>query len=178
MPEVAIYIHVAQIGYFSSNEENINKAQKEIKRILGKRNSIVSLNPVELANPYVCANLIAQEIVDVIENRMPHRSTIKRLIKKSMSSGAYGMKVKVSGRINGVEIARSESYADGSVPLSTLRADIDYSFKTAKTSYGIIGIKVWVNRGLYLGKKFMPLPPAPNKMSKNRDSNKYIASTY
>ncbi|GCE63971.1 30S ribosomal protein S3 [Candidatus Mycoplasma haematohominis] len=177
---IVIYLHVSQIGLLYSGEKEIQMVHRGLKKILGK-NINIKLEPRELANPSVSAELIGQEIVDVIQNRLPHRSSVKRLMKKSMLAGAQGIKVKISGRINGVEIARSESYADGSVPLSTFRADIDYSFQTAKTSYGIIGVKVWVNRGLYFGKRFMPLPSAPSKgnwkSDKSKD-NKYIAATY
>lgn len=169
--EMVVYIHVSQIGLFMSNERELSDLHRGIKRILG-RSVKVTLEPVELANPAVCANLLAEEIVDVLEGRMPHRIAVKRLMKRAILNGASGIKVKISGRINGVEIARSEGYAEGSVPLSTFRADIDYSYKTAKTSYGIIGVKVWVNRGLYFGKKFMPLPAAAGKSSWKNDKNK------
>lgn len=161
--EMVIYVHVSQIGLFLSNERELSDLHREIRRILG-RDMRVTLEPMELANPAVCANLLAEEIVDVIRGRLPHRTAVKRLMKRAILNGALGIKVKISGRINGVEIARSEGYAEGSVPLSTFRADIDYSYQTAKTSYGIIGVKVWVNRGLYFGKKFMPLPAGPGKI--------------
>lgn len=175
---VKIVIHMSQIGLFISNEKAISAVNKDLRKILGKRVDI-QLDPKELENPSVSAEIIGQEIVDTIQSRNPHRFVVKKVMKRAMMSGAQGIKVKISGRINGVEIARNETYTDGSVPLSTLRADIDYSFQIAKTTYGILGIKVWVNRGLFFGKHFMGLPPKNSGWKTNKEKdNKYISTTY
>lgn len=175
---VNIYLYLSQIGLFVSSEKDLSVINRGLKKILG-RNTNINLEPREIDNPFVFAEILGQEIVDAIQSRSPHRIVVKRLMKKAMFAGAQGIKVKISGRINGVEIARSESYSDGSVPLSTLRADIDYSFQTAKTAYGILGVKVWINRGLYFGKHFIPVSASKN-ISKGGQSkeNRYISTTY
>ncbi|OAL10369.1 30S ribosomal protein S3 [Candidatus Mycoplasma haematobovis] len=175
---VTIYLHLAQPALILTNDKELSTLNRELKRILGK-NITIKLEIKELKNSAVSAEIIGAEIVDAIQNRIPHRITIRRIIKRAMSAGAQGVKVKLSGRINGVEIARSEVCADGSIPLSTLRADIDYSFQVAKRDYGVLGVKVWVNRGLYFGRHFVPLPPEPRawKQKESKD-NRYISTTY
>ncbi|CBY93464.1 ribosomal protein S3 [Mycoplasma haemofelis str. Langford 1] len=175
---VFIYLHLAQPGLILSNDKELSLINKDLRIILGKSVE-VKMDIKELKNPAVSAEIIGQEVVDAIENRVPHRLVIKRLMKRAMMAGALGVKVKLSGRINGVEIARNEAYSDGSIPLSTLRADIDYSFQIAKRDYGVLGVKVWVNRGLYFGRYFMPLPSAAKAKSKgDSKDNKYISATY
>lgn len=164
------YVYAVQIGILLGKERNINHIERDLKRIVGKKTDVkINIKPVN--NPSVSAKLIAREIADAIQNRVSFRSAQKMGIKKALAGGAKGIKTKVSGRLGGAEIARDEGYSEGIVPLSTLRADIDYAFEIAKTTYGVIGVKVWINRGLYFGKGFMPPPPAVARSEGFRDRN-------
>ena len=107
----------------------------------------VRVNLVEIRKPEIDATLVAEDIARQLERRASFRRTMKRSIQSAMRLGAKGVRVMVAGRLGGAEIARSEQYAEGSVPLHTLRADIDYGVASAKTTYGIIGIKVWIYKG-------------------------------
>lgn len=107
-----------------------------------------TINVKEVKQPELEASLVAENIAMQIERRVSYRRAAKMAVQRAMENGAKGVKIKVSGRLNGVEIARSEQYSEGQVPLHTFRADIDYATATAVTTYGAIGIKVWVNRGL------------------------------
>ncbi len=118
-----------------------------------KTKTTVNLNVKEVKNPNLSAELVAQAVVTDLEKRMPFRRSMKQAVQRIMKAGANGAKVKVSGRLNGAEIARTEKAADGNLPLHTLRADIDYSFKPANTIFGVIGVKVWIYRGDIFDKK-------------------------
>jgi small subunit ribosomal protein S3 len=106
----------------------------------------VDVKITEIDKPDINASLVAQSIAKQIENRANFKKAIKRSIQSAMKQPIYGIKVQCSGRLSGVEIARSESYKEGSIPLHTLRSDIDYAIANAHTTYGIIGIKVWINK--------------------------------
>ena len=106
----------------------------------------VSLNVVEVKNPDLCARLLGKYIASQVQNRMPYKRVVRMCMQRCMKAGARGVKIKVSGRLNGVDIARSETFTEGSVPLHTLRAKIDYAFEICQTLYGVIGVKVWVFR--------------------------------
>lgn len=135
------YVYAVQIGLLMGKERNLSQIERDLKRIVGRRTNVkVTIKPV--GNPAVAARLIAREIADAIQNRVSFRSAQKMGIKKALLGGAKGIKTKVSGRLGGAEIARDEGYSEGIVPLSTLRADIDYAFEIAKTTYGVIGVKV------------------------------------
>ncbi|WP_391592144.1 SSU ribosomal protein S3p (S3e) [[Mycoplasma] cavipharyngis] len=151
------YVYAVQIGVLLGRAKNLDGIERDLKRIVGRK-TIVKVIVKPVPNPAVSAQLIAREIADAIQNRISFRSAQKSGIKKAMNGGAKGIKTRVSGRLGGAEIARDEGYSEGIVPLSTLRADIDYAFEIAKTTYGVIGVKVWINRGLYFGKGFMPQP--------------------
>lgn len=153
-------VYVAQPGIILGKEGKIDKIEKDLNYIVGRKTKVKVIIK-QSAAPQKSARLIAREIADGIENRMSFRRVQKMAIKKALMGGALGIKTKVSGRLGGAEIARDEGYSEGVVPLSTLRADIDYALELAKTTYGIIGVKVWINRGLYFGKGFMPTPEAP-----------------
>lgn len=112
-----------------------------------------TLNVKELKKPELEAALVAENIAHQIERRVSYRRAAKMAVKKTMEAGAKGIKIRVSGRLNGVEIARSEFYSDGQIPLHTFRADIDYAVAKARTTYGVIGVKVWVNRGMVFNNK-------------------------
>lgn len=118
-----------------------------------KTKPTVNLNVKEVKNPNLSAELVAQAVVADLEKRMPFRRSIKQAVQRIMKAGAKGAKVKVSGRLNGVEIARTEKAVDGNLPLHTLRADIDYSLRPANTIFGVIGVKVWIYKGDVFSKK-------------------------
>lgn len=123
-------------------------AIEEIKAKLNKKvGKEVSLNIVEIKDVDMAAQLVAENIAIQLEKRISFRKAMKQAMQKTMKAGALGIKTAVSGRLGGAEIARTESYSDGTIPLQTLRADIDYGFAEAKTTYGIIGVKVWIYKG-------------------------------
>jgi len=116
--------------------------------LLKKFNENIEVNIHEVADPDLSAALIAEVVVQQIEKRVAYRRAVKMGIKKAMEAGAKGVKIQASGRLNGVEISRSEIYKEGNIPLHTLRADIDYVQVPANTTYGVIGVKCWIYRGL------------------------------
>ena len=125
---------------------------EKLRSTIGKMtSSTVSLNIVEIRKPEVDARLVAQGIADQLERRIAFRRALKRAVQSAMRLGAEGIRVNCGGRLGGAEIARSESYREGRVPLHTLRANIDYAEATAHTSYGVCGVKVWVFKGEILG---------------------------
>ena len=147
---IAITIHTARPGVL------IGKAGAEIEVMKKKLAKItngkqVAVNIVEVKKPDCDSQLVAESIAAQLENRASFRRCMKQAISRSMRAGAKGIKVMVSGRLDGAEIARSEQYHDGSIPLQTLRADIDYGFAEAHTTFGCIGIKVWIYKGEVLG---------------------------
>lgn len=129
-------------------------AIEEIKAKLSKKvGKEVSLNIVEVKDVDLAAQLVAENIAMQLEKRISFRKAMKQAIQKTMKAGALGIKTAVSGRLGGAEIARTEHYNEGTIPLQTLRADIDYGFAEAKTTYGIIGVKVWIYKGEVLPAK-------------------------
>lgn len=140
-----VFIHSARPGVIIGKKgAEIETLRKEIQTRSG---ADVSLNIVEVRKPDLDANLIAQGVADQLERRIAYRRAMKRGMQNAMTNGALGIKMQVSGRLNGGEIARREWYKEGSVPMHKLRAEIDYGFAEAKTTYGIIGIQVWVHLG-------------------------------
>ena len=130
--------------------EEIEKIKKELSKLTGEE---IYLSIVEIKQPDLNAALVAENIAMQIQNRASFRVAQKKAIRNTMKAGAKGIKTQVSGRLNGAEIARSEGYAEGTVPLHTLRADIDYAHKEADTIYGKIGVKVWIYKGEILPAK-------------------------
>ena len=129
-------------------------AIEEIKAKLNKKvGKEVSLNIVEIKDVDMAAQLVAENIAIQLEKRISFRKAMKQAMQKTMKAGALGIKTAVSGRLGGAEIARTETYHEGTIPLQTLRADIDYGFAEAKTTYGIIGVKVWIYKGEVLPAK-------------------------
>ena len=122
----------------------IEKLKGEVEKMLGKP---VSINIVEIKQPDLDATLVAENIAGQLERRVSYRRAVKQANGRTMRLGAKGIKVQVSGRLGGAEIARSESYHEGTIPLQTIRADIDYGFVEAATTYGRIGVKVWIYKG-------------------------------
>ena len=148
---VNISIHTAKpgmvIGKGGSEVENL---RKELNKLTGKR---VHINIVEIKKPDLDAKLVGEGIARQLENRVAFRRAQKQAIQRAMRAGGKGIKTQVSGRLNGADIARSEGYSEGTVPLHTLRADIDYAWEEADTTYGKLGVKVWIYRGEILPTK-------------------------
>ena len=132
----------------------IETLKKEVSDFAGIEN--VSLNILEVKNPECDAQLVAENIAQQIEKRVSFRRAMKQALAHAMKDGAKGIKTTVAGRLGGADIARSEGYHEGSIPLQTLRANIDYGFTEAATQYGRIGVKVWIYKGQVLGKGFAP----------------------
>ena len=142
--KIFVYIHCVKIGVvLGKNREEIYSIINELKKLVGCE---VLLNVVEVKNPDLNARLIGKYIASQIQNRMPYKRVIRLCMQRCMKAGAKGIKVKVSGRLNGVDIARSETFTGESVPLHTLRAKIDYAYEISQTLYGVIGVKVWIFR--------------------------------
>ena len=149
---VRVYIHCAKPGMvIGRSGDNIEKLKKEVEAIVGKDangNVIpVSVNVVEVRNPELNAQLVAENIAAQLEGRVAFRRAMKMAIRNTMRLGARGIKITCGGRLGGAEIARSEHYHEGTIPLQTIRADIDYGFWEANTTYGKIGVKVWIYNG-------------------------------
>jgi small subunit ribosomal protein S3 len=140
-----VTIHTARPGVVIGKKgEDIEKLRKEVSDAMGVPTHI---NVAEVRKPELDAQLVSESITQQLERRIMFRRAMKRAVGNAMRLGALGIKVNVAGRLNGAEIARTEWYREGRVPLHTLRADIDYGFAEAKTTYGIIGVKVWIYKG-------------------------------
>ncbi len=146
--KVNITIQTARPGIVIGKKgEDIEKLRLETANLLGMTVADVRLNISEIRKPELDAQLVADSIAQQIEKRVMFRRAMKRAVMSTMRSGALGVKVRVSGRLNGAEIARTEWYREGRIPLHTFRADIDYGLSQAKTTYGVIGVKVWIFKG-------------------------------
>ncbi len=152
---IELFIYSSQPGFlFGKEGANLEKIKKEISLIVGRKIK-VNTKIITIENPQLSARLVAREIADAIEKKVSFRNAQKMSIKKVLASGGLGVKTKVSGRLGGVEMARVEGYSEGVIPLSTIRADIDYALEEAHTTYGLIGVKVWINRGEIFGNKLI-----------------------
>jgi small subunit ribosomal protein S3 len=146
--KVNITIHTARPGIVIGKKgEDIEKLRAEVSKMIGMHINDVRININEVRKPELDATLVAEGIAQQLERRVMFRRAMKRAVTNTMRVGAEGIKVKVGGRLNGAEIARSEWYREGRVPLHTLRADIDYGTAEAHTTYGVIGVKVWIFKG-------------------------------
>jgi small subunit ribosomal protein S3 len=162
-----ITIHTARPGIVIGKKgEDIEKLRAAICKMLKLPLQDVRLNIAEIRKPELDAQLVAEGIAQQLERRTMFRRAMKRAVTNTMRLGAQGIKVKVGGRLNGAEIARSEWYREGRVPLHTFRADIDYGFSEAKTTYGIIGVKVWIFRGEIIGKQQEVVTPAAEQATR------------
>ena len=142
---VTIDIHTARPGIvIGKSGSEVDALRKEIHAMTKKN---VQVNIIEVKRPELDALLVAQSIAEQLENRVSFRRAMKRALTSAMRSGAAGMRVRCGGRLGGAEMARNEHYSEGRVPLHTLRADIDYGFREARTTFGRIGVKVWINKG-------------------------------
>ncbi|MBR6003383.1 MAG: 30S ribosomal protein S3 [Lachnospiraceae bacterium] len=154
--KVVVTLHTARPGVIIGKKGNeIEKLRTDLMGFVG---SDVVLNLVEVRKPEVDAKLVAESIASQIEKRVGFRRAVKRAMQSTLRAGGLGIRVNCSGRLGGAEIARMEWYRDGAVPLQTLRADIDYGFATAYTTYGTVGIKVWIYRGETFNTKNVFLP--------------------
>jgi small subunit ribosomal protein S3 len=142
---ITIDIHTARPGIvIGKSGSEVDALRKELFRMTKKN---VQVNIIEVKRPELDAQLVAQSIAEQLENRVSFRRAMKRALTGAMRSGAVGMRVRCGGRLGGAEMSRSEHYSEGKVPLHTLRADIDYGFREARTTFGRIGVKVWINKG-------------------------------
>ena len=159
---ITITIHTARPGIIiGKGGQEVETLKEEIKKITKKD---IQINIFEIKRPELEATLVAENISRQIEGRVSYKRAIKMAIASTMRMGAEGIKVLISGRLNGAEMARSEMYKDGRTPLHTFRADIDYSISEASTTYGKIGVKVWICRGEVYGKRDLMLHfKTPNK---------------
>src|SRR5579875_2031825 len=143
--EVEVNINTARPGIvIGKSGSEVDALRRALHQITGKQ---VKVNILEIKRPELDARLVAQSIAEQLQNRVAFRRAMKRALTSAMRSGAKGVKVQVSGRLGGAEMARTESYSDGRVPLHTLRADVDYGFHEARTTFGRIGVKCWINKG-------------------------------
>lgn len=149
--QIVINIYSAKPGVVIGVQgEMVEQIKRDLKKLCGER---IQINIKEIKKPALVAQLLAESVAKQIEKRISYRRGAKMAIDKALEAGGLGAKISVSGRLNGVEIARNEFFAKGKVPLQTLRADIDYAYCPAFTSYGAIGVKVWIYRGLIFKKK-------------------------
>ena len=166
--KITVYVHCAKPGIVIGHQgDGINKLKAEISAIAGApvNVSVLEVKPVEMN-----AQLVAENIADQLERRISFRRAMKQSIQRTMRMGAKGIKVTVSGRLGGAEIARTEHYHEGTIPLQTIRADIDYGFWEANTTYGKIGVKVWIYKGEVLSEVARIKTGADEK--KARDNNR------
>jgi small subunit ribosomal protein S3 len=149
-----ITIHTARPGIVIGKKgEDVEQLRQEVSKMMGVP---VHVNVEEIRKPELDAYLVAQNVAQQLERRVQFRRAMKRVIQNAMRLGAEGIKVRVAGRLGGAEIARAESYHEGRVPLHTLRADIDYATYEAATTYGILGVKVWIFKGEIIGQREEP----------------------
>ncbi|MGX9340797.1 30S ribosomal protein S3 [Mycoplasma sp. 128] len=150
---ISVLLHTAKPGVvLGTNGDNIKQLTADLKKALRNKNLNVNIEVVELKKPDLNAKLLAEQIAVKLENRGSFRLAQKQAIKAAMKAGAKGVKTAVSGRLNGVDMARKEGYNEGEMKLHTLRQDVDYATATARTTYGALGIKVWVSLGEKLEK--------------------------
>lgn len=145
--ETVLTIHTSRPAVvIGRGGSGIEKIQKDLRGLL-KLKARIRINVQEIANPDIDSVAVSTQVVDQLERRMPFRRILKQSVQRAMQAGARGIKISMAGRLNGSEIARTEWLAEGNVPLSTFRSDVSYSCTTAFTTYGTIGVKVWINRG-------------------------------
>ena len=148
---VNVSIHTARPGMvIGKGGSEVEALRLELNKLTGKR---VHINVVEIKKPDLDAHLVGENVAQQLENRIAFRRAMRGAMQRAMRAGAKGIKIQVAGRLNGADMSRVESYSDGTVPLHTLRADIDYSWDEARTTYGALGIKTWIYRGEVLREK-------------------------
>lgn len=151
MRRVTITLHTSRPGIIiGKGGQEVDRLKEELKKLSGKE---IQINIVEIRKPELDAYIVGESVAKQLESRVNFRRATKMAIQSTMRAGAEGIKIRIGGRLNGAEIARSEEFKDGRTPLHTFRADIDYAHVEAQTVYGIIGIKVWICKGEVLGKR-------------------------
>ncbi len=146
--KVTVYIHTAKPGVVLGQEgANVKTLTKDIQKFAKNKKLDLNIEVVAIENPALNAKLLAEDIAIKLENRGSFRNAQKQVIRDAMKAGAAGIKTKVSGRLNGVDMARAEGYSEGEMKLHTLRQNVDYATATARTTYGAIGVKVWLSLG-------------------------------
>ncbi len=162
LKRITVTIHTSRPGIIiGKGGQEVDKIREELKKLTSKD---VQINIIEIRKPELDANIVAESIAKQLEARINYRRAIKMAIQSTMRAGAEGVKIRIAGRLNGADMARTEEYKDGRTPLHTFRADIDYSLKEALTIYGLIGIKVWICKGEVFGKRDLnPNTGAPKK---------------
>lgn len=164
---VEVIVRSARPGVIiGTNGENVEVIKKKLTKLTNGKNVFIKV--VEIANPDLDARIVARSIADQLEQRASFRTAQKRAIQKTMRAGAKGIKTAVSGRLGGADMARTEGYSEGVVPLHTLRADIDYAWEEASTTYGRLGVKVWICRGEVLPGQMVTEPEAPKFAQNDR----------
>lgn len=146
---MTIVIHTSKPGLIIGRSgAGVDEIKKQIKsRFFAGTKTVININIQEVQKPSLSSSIVAEQIVSDLEKRIPYRRVMKSAIDRVQKAGAQGVKIKLAGRLNGVEIARRETLSWGKIPLQNLRADIDFSYKIARTIYGAIGVKVWIYRG-------------------------------
>lgn len=163
---VTVTIHTARPGIIiGKGGQEVDKLKEELKKLTNKE---IQINISEIKRPELDAQIVSQSIAKQIEGRVSFRRAIKTAIASTMRMGAEGVKVMISGRVGGAEMARTEMYKEGRTPLQTLRADIDYALTEAHTTYGRIGIKVWICKGEVFGKRDFSVTEGAVKQNKQR----------
>ena len=151
LKRVTVTIHTSRPGIIiGKGGSEVDRVREELRKLTGKD---VQINIIEIRKPEMDANIVAEGIAKQMEARINYRRATKMAIQSTMRAGAEGIKVRISGRLNGAEMARAEEHKEGRIPLHTFRAEIDYALAEALTVYGIIGVKVWICKGEVLGKK-------------------------
>lgn len=171
LKRVTVTLHTSRPGIIiGKGGQEVDKIKEELKKLTSKD---VQINIVEIRKPEVDAAIVGESIAKQIESRVNYRRAIKMAIQSTMRAGAEGIKVRISGRLNGAEMARSEEYKDGRTPLHTFRADIDYEISEAQTVYGKIGIKVWICKGEVFGRRELTATGAPAATQQNPKRDNY-----
>lgn len=151
LKRITVTIHTSRPGIIiGKGGQEVDRIREELKKLTGKD---VQINIVEIRKPELDASIVAESVAKQLEARINYRRATKMAIQSTMRAGAEGIKIRIAGRLNGAEMARTEEFKEGRTPLHTFRADIDYALKEAQTVYGIIGIKVWICKGEVLGKR-------------------------
>ncbi|MDQ3072253.1 MAG: 30S ribosomal protein S3 [Bacteroidota bacterium] len=168
LKRVTVTIHTSRPGIIiGKGGQEVDKLREELKNLSGKD---VQINIFEIKRPEMEARLVAENIANQLEARISFRRALKMSIASTMRMGAEGIKIKVSGRLGGAEIARTEGYKEGRTPLHTFRADIDYALAEAQTVYGKIGVKVWICKGEVFGKRDLSMNFGANREKEGRDN--------
>ena len=168
--KVTVFIHCAKPGLVIGRQgAEIEKIKAELSKLVG---TPVNVNVIEVKPVDLCAQLVAENIASQLERRISFRRAMKQAIKNTMRLGAKGIKIALSGRIGGAEIARTEHYHEGTIPLQTIRADIDYGFWEANTTYGKIGVKVWIYKGEVLSEVARTKTGAEERRAQARDNRR------